>query len=290
MSAAAVRALLQRRGLLARRDLGQNFLHDESIATRLVTLAGVGPEDAVIEVGTGLGILTRALAARAARVLTLEVDAGLVRLLREEELLPPGVELRHVDALEVDLAALARGLGPRVRLVANLPYSVASPLLRRLLDAREVLVDWSVLLQKEVAERLLAPPGSPAYGSFAVLHALLARVEPLLVLPPGCFFPPPKVRSSFVRVTPLAAPLLAPGELPFVEAVVRAAFGLRRKTLLNALLGSPLGTGLGEAALRAGLVAAGLDPRVRAERVGPRELLVLARALAVAPTAPAGTA
>ena len=290
MSAAGVRALLQRRSLLARRDLGQNFLHDEAVAERLVTLSGVGPEDAVIEVGTGLGILTRALATRAGRVVTLEVDAGLVRLLREEALLPPGVELRHADALELDLTALARSLGPRVRLVANLPYSAASPLLRRLLDARDALLDWSVLLQKEVADRLLAPPGGPGYGSFAVLHALLARVEALLVLPPGCFFPPPKVRSCFVRVTPFAVPVLGPVELPWVEAVVRAAFGQRRKTLLNALLGAPLGTALGDAALRAGLAAAQLEPRIRAERVGPREFLELARALATAPTATAGRA
>jgi 16S rRNA (adenine1518-N6/adenine1519-N6)-dimethyltransferase len=277
MNAAAVRAVLARHRLLARRDLGQNFLVDEAMAARLAERAGVGAGETVIEIGAGLGTLTRALAARAARVIAIEIDAGLVRALRAERLLPDNVELLHADALEVDLAALA-GSGP-ARLVGNLPYSVASPLLRRLLDLGGVLLDWSVMLQREVAARVLAREGSRDYGSLAVLHALTARVEKRAELAPGLFHPMPRVRSTFLRITPLATPRLAPGELAAVEKVVRAAFSQRRKTLANALRGSELAPAGGPAALEALLRGLGIEPRARAESLAPERLLRLSRAL-----------
>ena len=274
-----MRAVLARHGLAARRDLGQNFLVDEHQAARLVDLAGVAPEDGVLEIGTGLGILTRALAARARRVVTVEVDAGVVRALCADALLPDDVELVHADALSLDLAERVAELGTPARVVANLPYAVSAPLLRRLLDLRGQLVDWSVMLQRDVASRLLARPGSKEYGSLAVLHAL--TVEPRLAtrLGPRCFFPVPKVDSAFVRVVPRAAALLRPGELAQVERVVRAAFGQRRKTLANALRGAGVVGAAGEAPA-ALLEKLGHDPRVRAEQLRPDALLDLARAVA----------
>lgn len=290
MKPPGVRAFLERHGLAAHRALGQNFLVDEGLARRLVDLAGVGSEDAVIEIGTGLGILTRALAARARRVVTVEVDAGLVRGLRAEGLLPGNVELRHADALEIDLAALVRDLasaeGARseakaertsVRLVANLPYSVASPLLRRLLDLRGLLADWSVMLQREVALRVLAQPGSRDFGSLALLHALSVRAERVLDLHPGCFHPAPRVVSSFVRFVPLADAALEPGELEAVERVARAAFCHRRKTLANALRGV-----LPAERLASVLAAHGLEPRARPQEVPPAAWCDLARAVPAA--------
>ncbi len=279
MSAAEVRAFLERHRLLARRDLGQNFLCEERLAARLVEEAGVAPGDSVVEIGTGLGVMTRALAARAARVLTLEVDAGLVRALRAEAVLPDNVELLHQDVLSADLPALVARCAPPVRLVGNLPYSISAPVLRQLLDLRDALDDWSVMLQREVAARLLADPGSKAYGSLGVLHRLVVRVERVLELAPGCFHPVPKVRSSFLRMRPLHPPLLAAGELPEVERVVRAAFGQRRKTLVNALCGSDLDPAPSAESVAACLRARGLDPRARAEALSPEELLALARAL-----------
>jgi 16S rRNA (adenine1518-N6/adenine1519-N6)-dimethyltransferase len=271
---AGVRELLERHGLAARRDLGQNFLIDASVAERLVALAGVEPGEGVLEIGTGLGILTRALAARAERVVTLEIDAGLVRLLRSEGQLPASVRLVHGDALKADLAALVAEVGPRVRVVANLPYAVSAPLLRRLLDLRESLVDWSVMLQRDLALRLLARCGSRDYGSLAVLHHLCVSAERCMELSPRCFFPVPQVRSTFVRVRPLATPLVGPAELADVEAFLRAAFSQRRKTLRNALRGRHPGD-----AVRAALEAAGLAPEVRAEELPPEALLALARRL-----------
>jgi 16S rRNA (adenine1518-N6/adenine1519-N6)-dimethyltransferase len=286
VSASEVRAFLERHRLLARRDLGQNFLCEEGLALRLVDEARVTPGDSVIEIGTGLGVLTRALAARAARVLTIEVDAGLVRALRSEGCLPPNAELLHADVLDVDLRALAERCAPPVRLVANLPYSISGPVLRRLLDLRGILEDWSVMLQREVALRLLAEPGSRAYGSLTVLHRLCVELGRALDLSPGCFHPPPRVRSTFLRMQPLAQPLLAEGELEDVERVVRAAFSQRRKTLANALRGADLEPPPSAELLARALEEAGIEPRARAESVEPRRLLDLARALRDAEPAP----
>jgi len=274
VSVAEIRTLLARHGLAARRGLGQNFLVDPRRAERLVTLAGVEPGDAVLEIGTGLGILTRALALRGARVTTLEIDAGLVRALRAEALLPAGVRLVEGDALALDLLALLREQAPPRRVVANLPYSVAAPLLRRLLDLRDLLVDWSVMLQWDVAARLLAPASTREYGSLTVLHRLVVEVKRCDELAPGCFFPVPKVRSAFLRMRPWHPAQLAAGELCRVEALVRAAFGTRRKTLANALRAA----GLENASEQ--LARAGIDPRVRAEALQPEVFVRLARQLA----------
>ena len=161
MSAANVRDLLARHGLLARRDLGQNFLVDAALARKLVARSGAAPGDMVLEIGAGLGVLTCALAETAARVVSLEVDAGLVRALVTEGCLPANVDLRHEDALRADLAALLPPAGA-ARVVANLPYAIAAPLLRRLLDLRERLEGWSVMIQREVAH-LLDRRGQEAY-------------------------------------------------------------------------------------------------------------------------------
>lgn len=279
MSRDAVRALLARRGLRAERERGQNFLCDPRIAAQIADLAPVGPDDAVIEIGPGLGILTRALATRARRVAAIEIDAGLVRLLREEGELPAHVELIHADALEVDLAALVASLGSPVRVVANLPYAVSSPLLRNLLDLRTGVAGWLVLVQREVAARLVAKPGTRDYGSLAVLHALCVRVERVRDLPPGCFFPTPRVVSTLVRATPLDPAPLAADEMAHVERIVRAAFGTRRKTLPNALAAG-LRPGPGPEFLHGVLDALGIDARSRAEVLEPGQLLALARALA----------
>jgi 16S rRNA (adenine1518-N6/adenine1519-N6)-dimethyltransferase len=240
-------------------------------------LAGVEPGDTVIEIGTGLGALTAALAKRARRVLSLEIDAGLVRALGSEGRLPDNVTLIHADALRFDFAAaLAEAEGP-VRLVSNLPYSISGPALRRVLDLRDGLVGWSVMLQREVALRLLAQPGSRAYGSLSVLHQLTVSVESTMELSARCFHPVPKVRSLFLRLVPLDDSPLRAGELPQLERVVRAAFGRRRKTLVNAL--ASLEPSHSKDALGSALDQAGIDRRARAESVPAERFLDLTRAL-----------
>jgi len=274
-----IRELLARRGLRLTRELGQNFITDSGIADQLADKAGVKQAGAVIEIGTGLGVLTRALAARCPRIVSCEIDSGLVQALREESLLPESVELLHTDALKLDWEALLAELPSPVRVVANLPYSAATPLLRQLLDLRDRLADWSVMVQSEVAARILAGPGRPGYGSFAVLHHLTVDAAEQMTLPAGAFFPRPKVQSSFLRIWPRRTPLLLPGELPRIERVVRAAFAQRRKTLLNCLRAGGLAQSGDRAALEAALDEVGIDPGARAETVPPQRLLALARAL-----------
>jgi len=298
VSAVEARAFLERHGLAAHKDRGQNFLHDETQARRLVALAGVGPEDGVLEIGTGLGMLTRALAERARHVETIEVDAGLVRALTAVGL-PANVRLQHADALALDLGSLVRELGAPApptlgfaslrgtqpvgpiggrspcRIVANLPYSVATPLLRRFLDLGGAVAGVAVMLQREVAARLRARPGSRDYGSLSVLHHWAMSLGDAIDLPPSCFHPAPRVTSTFLCMSP-RTDLLAAGELPALERVVRAGFAHRRKTLVNSVArAADIEGDRATAALR----ELGLDTRVRAEHLLPEQWLVLARRL-----------
>lgn len=284
MSREPIRSILARRGLAPSRERGQNFLRDAGLARTLVRDAGVGERDAVLEIGPGLGALTRALAERAARVVALEVDAGLVAYLREEAGLPPTVEVRHADALEVDLRGLrdelaAGAAGGAVRVVGNLPYAISAPLLRRILDLLPQLASASVMLQKEVARRLLARPGDDGYGSLAVLALLRATAEHHRDVSGRAFVPAALVTSSFVSLRPRAEAPLGAAELESVEVFLRAAFRHRRKTLANSLREA----GFPEAAVARALAARGVSAGVRAEALPAEELLALARLVAPPP-------
>jgi 16S rRNA (adenine1518-N6/adenine1519-N6)-dimethyltransferase len=287
VNAARLREFLATHGLHLSRDLGQNFLIDAEFADELARRAGARPSDLVIEVGTGLGVLTRALAARAGRVRTVEIDSGLVRVLEAERLLPENVELVHGDARRIDWGAWIAEAGRPVRVIANLPYSVATPLLRVFLEHRAQLVDWSVMIQSEVAARVTAATGEKDYGSLAVLHRLAADVETIASLGPERFFPRPKVDSSFVRVWPRANGPLAEGELGRVEQVARAAFSQRRKVVTNGLARlaerrfAALAKSEQREALESLLRSVGIDSRLRPERIEPEAWLALARAWGV---------
>lgn len=285
MNLARLRALLDQYELHLSRDLGQNFLIDEDQAADLATRAGASPGDFVIEVGTGLGVLTRALAARATRVRTVEIDSGLVRVLEAESLLPENVELVHADAREVSWQSWIDEAKAPVRVIANLPYSVATPLLRKMLDLRDGLEDWSVMIQSEVARRLVAETGEKDYGSLSVLHSLVADVDTIARVPPARFFPRPRVDSSFVRVWPRARSPLHAGELERVERVVRAAFSQRRKRVTNGLarIAARRWPELSKADQRGELEgvlrSVSIDPGLRPERIEPLAWLELARRL-----------
>lgn len=285
MNASALREMLSRHGLHLSRDLGQNFLVDEAYAVDLARRAGVSADACVIEVGTGLGVLTRALGAGSLRVRSVEVDSGLVRVLEEEELLPANVELVHADARKVDFRAWVAEFAAPTRVIANLPYSVATPLLREFLDLRDCLEDWSVMIQKEVADRLTAQCGERAYGSLSVLHRLTADVDVVAQLSPARFFPRPKVDSSFVRVWPRKTALLVGDELAQVERLTRAAFSQRRKRVSNGLrrvaerYWSSLDAKAARSELEGVLQEIGIDPGLRPERIEPEAWLALARHL-----------
>jgi 16S rRNA (adenine1518-N6/adenine1519-N6)-dimethyltransferase len=212
------------------RRLGQHFLKPPSVERLLRTLAP-GPEDDFLEIGSGAGALSLPLAARARRVVAVELDAKLAVALRRRA--PANLEVVQGDALELDLEALLPG--PRVRLAGNLPYAISSPLLRRLLALRHRATDLHVMLQREVAERVASPPGSKQYGILSVLFALWAEVDLPLRFPPGAFEPPPRVASALLRVRFREAPRAPIGDSEAFESLLRRAFAHRRKTLENNL-------------------------------------------------------
>ncbi len=237
-----------------------------------MALVGVEPEDAAIEIGPGMGQLTRPLARVARRTLALEIDRGLVRMLAEEGDLPPSVEVRCADALELDLPALARELGPPVVLIGNLPYRVAGRLLAKVLGPDLPFRRMGFMVQAELADRLLARPGTPEYGTLSVYARLWSRARRALELSPEEFSPRPKVRSTFVVLEPLADGLPA-AEADALRRLVRAVFQQRRKQLRRAL-GAAF-PGAAEA-----LARAGIDPQRRGETLDEREFAGLARELA----------
>lgn len=254
------------------RSLGQHFLVDHGIVRRIVAAAEVGPDDTVLEIGPGRGILTEGLLEAGARVVAVEMDRGLHRALTERLGGEDRLELHHGDALRFD----PKNLPAPYKVVANLPYQVTTPLLFRLLEAHPAPSTAVVMIQREVADRLVAAPGTKAYGVLTVGVRARARCEACFPVPPGAFRPPPKVRSMVVRITPLAAPLLPEAEMAGFMAVVRAALGRRRKTLKNAL--AALGRPVPE--VEAALAAAGIDPGVRGETLDVPDFLRLHAALA----------
>lgn len=192
--------MLRYQGLAPHKKLGQNFLIHAHTPRRIVDLAGIDPDDQVVEVGVGLGALTQPLAAAARSVIGIEADSGIIRLHQEQQDLPANVKLLHADVLKVDLASLLEP-GKRLKIVANLPYSISSPFLFRLIAHADLMDSAVVMLQKEVALRLMAEPGTKEYGAPTVLLASCAEVRPLLAVDRAEFHPRPKVDSLVIRIS-----------------------------------------------------------------------------------------
>ena len=275
---ASIRERLESHGLAPSRARGQNFLRSRHDARRIVTAVGVGSEDAALEIGPGLGDLTRELAACARRVLALELDHGLIRALAAAGL-PPNIEVRHGDALQADLTALGRELGAPAVLVGNLPYRIAGRLIAQLLiESRpfESFRRLGFMVQTEVAERLLAEHGTPAYSSLSVWSGLFSTPRRVLELGPDAFVPRPKVHSTFVVFDPPALPRSSSAEQQAVlEQIVTLAFRFRRKTLRRALQG----ISADPARLQTALEEADIDGQRRGETLSPAELVKLAGAI-----------
>jgi 16S rRNA (adenine1518-N6/adenine1519-N6)-dimethyltransferase len=256
-----------------RHALGQHFLRDQAVAHAIVDLVAPTERDVVVEIGPGDGALTTLLAGRAGRLIALEVDPALAAALRARL---PAAEVLDADARSWNYAELGAPAGGRVLIVGNLPYSVGKPILAALIAARTAIDEMTLMLQREVAERVAAAPGSKTYGSLSVFSQLHCDVRVALRVPPGAFRPPPKVDSSVLHLRVLREPRVPLRDSRRFEAVVRAAFAQRRKMLGNAL---GAGLGLPVDVVRKAAAAAGVDLTRRAETLTLSEFAALATGL-----------
>ncbi len=259
-------------GAKAHKSLGQNFLMDDRVIEAIAAASIKDPEIPVVEIGPGLGVLTRVLAQKAQKVWAVELDRGKVNLLqRELQGLP--VDILNMDALKLDLKDIW-GTGKGV-LVGNLPYYITSPLLMHFLEQKDSLASMVVMVQKEVADRLVAKPGGKDYGILSIAAQVSAQGEKLFEVPPQAFWPAPKVTSAVVRFELRSYPGFRVEEKDFFR-VVKAAFSQRRKTLGNSLAG---GLGLPKQQIGEILAAAGVDEQRRAETLSIDEFQAVTEAV-----------
>jgi 16S rRNA (adenine1518-N6/adenine1519-N6)-dimethyltransferase len=278
------RDVLRAHGLAANQKLGQNFLLSADVADRIVREARVGPQDAVLEIGTGLGQLTERLARAAAAVVTVEIDRGLCEIAKSRLAPYPNVILLHADFLEskhrinplVTDAVRSAGGGRVSKVVSNLPYQICSPAVINLLEWELPVAEMDVMLQAEVVERLAAGPGTSEYGPLTVFVAYRAAVEVLFPLPPSAFWPQPAVSSQFVRIVPHAPQTEARSYDMFSQAVNKL-FQSRRKTLSRALK-----IGWGDDVAGKVIRDVSLEPTRRPDTLTVAEFVSIADALAIA--------
>lgn len=275
-----VRAMLRESEFRPRKRLGQNFLIHENVIESIVRLLDVHPDDEIVEVGPGLGFLTRRLVETSKRVWAVEIDAALVNRLKRSALgSHPAFRLIHQDILKVT----PRDFLPphKVKLAGNLPYSISSPVLFRLFDWREHFSSLVLMMQKEVADRITSDAGTKAYGTLSVWCQVHGRVTARVPVSPEAFFPKPKVKSTILKIELYPEPRIPAKDLPLLRGLVRAAFGQRRKTLANVLtnwLGRERNT------IESLLRLEGIDPKRRGETLTVKEFLDLACALRASPS------
>ena len=268
-----IQTLLKRHGFHFSKSLGQNFLIESWVPRDIAESSGAGPGTGVLEIGPGIGPLTVELARRAEQVTAVELDEALLPILDETLADCPNVTVIPADVMRLDLAKLVAGEFPGLTplVCANLPYNITTPVLTLLLES-QLFSGITVMIQKEVAQRICAAPGSKDYGAFSVLCQYYARCEYLFEVPKECFLPAPKVTSAVVRLTPGPAPDCVRDKSLFFR-VVRGAFALRRKTLLNALSAA---LPLSKEALAQCIADAGLPPDIRGERLSIPQFATLA--------------
>lgn len=273
-----ITALLQRHGFHFSKSLGQNFLTAAWVPQQIAAESGIEKNDGALEIGPGVGCLTAELAKTAGRVTAIELDARLQDVLAETLADFDNVSVVFADALKADLPAIcAETLGERPwKVCANLPYNVTTPLITAFLEAG-CFESVTVMIQKEVAQRLCAAPGTGEYGAFSVLVQWYAEPRLLFDVPPHCFVPQPKVTSAVVRMDRRAAPPAQADDERFFFRTVRAAFAQRRKTLSNALRSGF--SELDRADIEAAMEEAGLPPAVRGETLSIAQFAALSNAL-----------
>lgn len=233
--------VLRRHNFTFQKKYGQNFLVDPNVLERVMDAAGVSGEDCVLEIGPGIGTMTQLLAERAGKVVAVEIDRNLIPIL--EETLSPysNVTVINEDVLKLDVeeAIRVRGEGRPVKVVANLPYYITTPIIMSLLEGGAPLESITVMVQKEVAERMQAGPGTKDYGALSLAVQYYSRPEVVANVPPNCFIPRPNVGSAVIRLTRYGTPPVQAADPGKLFTVIRASFNQRRKTLANSLGNAP---------------------------------------------------
>jgi 16S rRNA (adenine1518-N6/adenine1519-N6)-dimethyltransferase len=270
-----VRSACQELGFRPRKGLGQHFLIHENVIKVILRLINLSEGDEIVEIGPGLGFLTRRLVAVASRVWAIEVDTMLVEWLRRTPLgCDPTLDLVHGDVLKIRFGDILPE--HKVKLVANLPYNISTPVLFRLFEERDRFSLLVLMVQREVAERMAASPGTKSYGTLSIWCQIHGHILAKVSVSPEAFFPRPSVRSTVLKIGLHPKPLIAPDNLPALRALVRVAFGQRRKTLSNTFRGL-LKRGRGE--IEEFLLHEGIDPQRRGETLTIEEFIRLAGAL-----------
>lgn len=274
-----IRQLKEKYGFRFAKGLGQNFLTDPSVPEAMVEGSGIGPQDLVIEIGPGIGVLTAAAAQAAGRVVAIEVDERLLPILDETLQEYDNIEVICADVLKTDLARLIdgqlreHGLTGEVRIIGNLPYYITTPIIMKLLEEELPVSSITVMMQKEVADRIEAGPGSKVYGAISVAVQYYCRVSRVASVPKEVFLPSPKVDSAVLLLELRENKAVQVRDEARFFACVKAGFGQRRKTLCNALSGAG---NLPKETVREVLAAAGIDENRRAETLSIEEFAKIA--------------
>ena len=273
-----IKALLARHGFRFSKSMGQNFLIEDWVPREIAKASGAHGDVGVLEIGPGIGCLTRELAGRAGKVVSVELDRALLPILEETLAGRDNVEIVPGDILKLDIRQLVQSMPwfSGFAACANLPYNITTPAVTALIEAK-CFFAITVMIQKEVAQRICARPGSKEYGAFSVYCQYYTDPELLFEVPPDCFIPAPKVTSAVVRMVPRPAPAEVDDPDHFFR-VVKGAFALRRKTLLNSL-SSVFGGQLSKEQLAQAIAACGLPADVRGERLSIPQFAQLSRAL-----------
>ena len=248
-----------------RKRFGQNFLRDEAVIQEIARSVAAGADDHIVEIGPGEGVLTAALIASGCALDAIELDRDLIARLLASFSTYPGFRLHNADALRFDFASLRKNDTP-LRMVGNLPYNISTPVLFKLLEYGTLIADMHFMLQREVVDRLAANPGNKDWGRLGVMAQFQCEVEPLFEVPPEAFYPPPKVQSAVVRLTPHATRLWPDCDRAQLRRVVTLAFSQRRKTLRNNFKNI-----FDDSAL----LALGIDPAARAETLSLTDFVAL---------------
>ena len=257
--------VLRRHNFTFQKKYGQNFLIDPNVLQRVMDAAGVAEDDCVLEIGPGIGTMTQLLAERAGKVVAVEIDRNLIPIL-EETLSPyPNVTVINEDILKLDVRELISGQeGCPVKVVANLPYYITTPIIMSLLESGAPLENITVMVQKEVAERMQAGPGTKEYGALSLAVQYYSEPEVVANVPPNCFIPRPNVGSAVIRLTRYGTPPVQAADAGKLFAIIRASFNQRRKTLANSLGNAP-GLGVSRERVAQVLEEMGLPAMVRGE-------------------------